>query len=173
MILDYLNHELVRILVVQNFPRKHFRVKKLDLGTLAPILRGVIILKFVIHVIFYEFTELLLRLIPILDERLILFHVAIVIFDTQLFFVAFTRFESFQPFWINNIGVNRSIWHDIHIEILTSFGLVAAVENIKNTVIVSQNCLIFGNVFSHEHFGPANEQNWFLSILTILVFLSK
>lgn len=90
VILDDLDHEMVGFFVIQNFSFKYFGVKKLHFGVLAPVLRCIVILKFIVHVILDELTEFLLWLIPIFNEGLVFFHVAIVILDAQFFIVALT-----------------------------------------------------------------------------------
>ena len=90
VILDDLDHEMVGFFVIQNFSFKYFRVEKLHFGVLAPVLRCIVILKFIVHVILDELTEFLLWLIPIFNEGLVFFHVAIVILDAQFFIVALT-----------------------------------------------------------------------------------
>jgi hypothetical protein len=89
MILDNLNHKLVRLLVIQNFFPKSLIVDPLDFGVFASRKRVVVVRKFIIHKLFYELAELLLWLRHVENPGHVLFGITVVIFEGYLFINTF------------------------------------------------------------------------------------
>lgn len=129
--------------------------------------------KFIVHKLFYKFTHFLLWLRHVENPSHVLLGIAIVIFKRNFFTNSLTRFQWLKTLRVNNEHAGELFWQLFDVKVLFCNILVAAVEDIKHAVVVSQSGLVFRHVLFHEHLGPADEQNRFLGVFAVLELFSE
>ena len=154
MLLDNLNHALTHIFVADYLFLKAISIDPFDLWFLISVLRNIKHFELVIHELFKDRIQLLLRFLNVANVALVFLHVVSLILLR-----------------VNDEYVRQFLWPQL--EELGCFFFISAVVYIKYVAIISKNIIVLIWVHAHKDFWPKYEKYGFCCIFTIFELLPK